>query len=89
VDGERVLSVASGILDGGNAGVSIADTGIGIDPQDADRIFTLFTTKANGMGMGLLISRSIIESHDGRLWFAPNQPRGAVFHFTVGRAAAG
>jgi signal transduction histidine kinase len=84
----RVLSVATGIIDGGNPGVSIADTGKGIDPQDADRMFTVFTTKSSGMGMGLLICRSIVESHDGRLWFLPNQPQGAVFHFTVGQQAA-
>ena len=64
--------------------VSVADTGAGISPQDADRIFSpLFTTKSGGMGMGLAICRAIIEAHEGRLWFAPNSPRGAVFQFTL------
>ena len=83
VDGSRVLTVRSGLLDGGDVGVSIADNGKGISPQDTERIFSpLFTTKRDGMGMGLAICRSIIESHDGRLWVAPNAPRGAVFYFS-------
>ena len=64
--------------------VSVADTGAGISSQDIDRIFNpLFTTKSDGMGMGLSICRAIIEAHDGRLWFSPNTPRGAVFQFTL------
>lgn len=64
--------------------VTIADTGPGVGAQDSDRLFNpLFTTKPDGMGMGLSICRSIIEAHDGRLWFAPNQPRGAVFYVTL------
>jgi signal transduction histidine kinase len=60
------------------------DTGTGVAPEDVDRIFApLFTTKGHGMGMGLSISRSIIEAHDGRLWAAPNDPRGSVFHFVL------
>jgi signal transduction histidine kinase len=43
----------------------------------------LYTTKADGMGMGLSICRAIIEAHEGRLWFSPNTPQGAVFHFTL------
>jgi signal transduction histidine kinase len=89
VDGSRVLSVRSQVLDDGDVGASIADTGKGIPPQDIDRIFSpRFTTKSDGMGMGLLICRSIIESHDGRLWVTPNAPRGAVFHFSIGSASA-
>jgi signal transduction histidine kinase len=84
VDGSRVLSVRSQLLDDGDVGASIADTGQGIPPHDIDRIFSpRFTTKPDGMGMGLLICRSILESHDGRLWFTPNAPRGAVFHFSI------
>ena len=64
--------------------VSVSDTGIGLPPQYADVIFNaFFTTKPNGIGMGLSISRSIIESHGGRLWAAANSPRGAIFQFTL------
>jgi signal transduction histidine kinase len=72
--------------------ISVADTGTGISSQDVERLFNpLFTTKSGGMGMGLSICRAIIEAHDGRLWFAPNTPRGAIFQFTLlsaGPAAA-
>ena len=82
VGGARILSVKSQIQEDGDVRISVADTGSGVGPQDIDRIFNpLFTTKANGMGMGLAICRSIIEAHDGRLWAAPNTPRGTVFHF--------
>ena len=64
--------------------VSIADTGPGIDAELASRLFTpFFTTKPQGIGMGLRISRSIIEAHGGRLWAEKNDPRGAVFHFNL------
>jgi len=70
--------------------VSVADTGTGIRPQDAERIFNpLFTTKSDGMGMGLSICRAIIEAHEGRLWFTPNASRGAVFQFTLPNAGSG
>ena len=83
-DEPRILSVKSDTRDGDGVMVSIADTGAGIDSQHVDRLFSpLFTTKSDGMGMGLSICRAIIEAHDGRLWFAPNTPRGAVFHFTL------
>ena len=83
-EGPRILSVKSTTFDDGNVGASISDTGKGIDPHDVDRIFSpLFSTKTEGMGMGLLICRSIIESHDGRLWVAPNTPQGAIFYFCV------
>ncbi|KWT96761.1 ATP-binding protein [Variovorax sp. WDL1] len=62
----------------------MADTGVGIAPLDVDRVFNpLFTTKSDGMGMGLSICRAIIEAHEGRLWFTANTPRGAVFCFTL------
>jgi signal transduction histidine kinase len=64
--------------------ISVSDTGVGL-PQQADKIFdAFFTTKTHstGMGMGLRISRSIVESHGGRLWAADNPPRGARFCFT-------
>jgi PAS domain S-box-containing protein len=64
--------------------VTVRDSGAGLDAGTADRLFDPFyTTKPGGMGMGLAISRSIIESHGGRIWAAPNTPRGAVFHFTL------
>ncbi len=64
--------------------MSVADTGPGIDPQQTARLFApFFTTKPEGIGMGLSISRTIIEAHGGRLWAAANQPRGAVFHFAL------
>ena len=64
--------------------VAVDDTGVGIDPNDRDRLFNaFFTTKPGGMGMGLSISRSIIEAHGGRLWATPNEPHGATFHFTL------
>jgi LPXTG-motif cell wall-anchored protein len=83
-DEPRVLRVKSEAYEGDSVMVSVADTGTGINSHDVDRIFNpLFTTKSDGMGMGLTICRAIIEAHDGRLWFSPNTPRGAVFHFTL------
>jgi signal transduction histidine kinase len=72
-------------------GIAIEDSGTGIAPGDMERIFnTFFTTKVTGMGMGLSICRSIIETHGGRLWASPGEPYGAVFRFTLpfGTAAA-
>jgi signal transduction histidine kinase len=64
--------------------VAIRDSGSGIDPQLAHRLFEAFyTTKPKGMGMGLSISRSIVEQHGGRLWAVPNEGPGTTFHFTV------
>jgi signal transduction histidine kinase len=81
--GPRVLSVSSEVREGGVL-VSVADTGTGIKSQDTERVFNpLFTTKSDGMGMGLSICRSIIEAHDGRLWVAPNIPQGAVFQIIL------
>jgi light-regulated signal transduction histidine kinase (bacteriophytochrome) len=64
-------------------GVSVSDTGVGL-PDKMDQIFnSFFTTKPVGTGMGLSITRSIVESHGGRLWAANNNGRGAIFHFTL------
>ena len=83
-DEPRILSVRSEACEGDRVMVSVADTGTGISSQDVDRVFNpLFTTKSDGMGMGLSICRAIIEAHEGRLWFAPNTPRGTVFQFTL------
>jgi PAS domain S-box-containing protein len=69
--------------------ISIRDTGVGLPPRQADQIFkAFFTTKDNGTGMGLPISRSIIESHGGRLWAADSSERGATFQFTLPAAVA-
>jgi signal transduction histidine kinase len=81
--GPRILSVSSEVRDGGVL-VSVADTGTGVKSPDTERLFNpLFTTKSDGMGMGLSICRSIVEAHDGRLWVAPNVPQGAVFQFVL------
>jgi signal transduction histidine kinase len=83
-DEPRILNVKSEAHEGDRVMVSVADTGTGINSQDADRMFNpLFTTKSDGMGMGLSICRAIIEAHEGHLWFAPNSPRGTVFQFTL------
>jgi C4-dicarboxylate-specific signal transduction histidine kinase len=64
--------------------VSVSDSGVGLPAQQTEQIFNaFFTTKEHGTGMGLRISRSIIESHDGRLWAADNSPRGASFYFSL------
>lgn len=64
--------------------VAVCDSGPGIDPEHIDRVFNAFyTTKGSGLGMGLSICRSIIDAHGGRLWAEANQPRGAVFRFTL------
>jgi PAS domain S-box-containing protein len=68
--------------------VSVSDSGPGIDPERLERVFEAFyTTKSNGVGIGLSICRSIIDAHGGRLWIEANRPRGATFHFTVPSAA--
>ena len=83
VEGARELVVASQRTGPDQVQVSVSDTGIGLPPQ-ADQIFNaFFTTKERGTGMGLAISRSIVESHGGRLWAAENQPRGATFHVAL------
>ena len=89
VDGTRELAIRSQRAENEQVMVSVSDTGIGIPAQQADQIFnSFFTTKPHGTGMGLGISRSIIESHGGRLWAADNFPRGATFQFTLPAAVA-
>jgi len=64
--------------------ISVSDTGVGLAPEQAEQIFkAFFTTKPEGTGMGLPISRSIIESHGGRLWATANSGRSATFHVTL------
>jgi len=80
----RELTIRSQPLDGEHVTLAVHDTGVGIDPNHLDRLFdAFFTTKADGMGMGLSISRSIVEAHGGRLWVTPNEPHGAIFHFSL------
>jgi C4-dicarboxylate-specific signal transduction histidine kinase len=87
-DAPRTLTVASQRAHG-DVLISVSDTGPGVPPEHADEIFTaFFTTKAHGTGMGLSISRSIVESCGGRLWATGNAARGATFHFTIPTTAA-
>jgi PAS domain S-box-containing protein len=80
----RKLLVASGVTDANEVFVEVRDSGPGFGVADPRRIFdSFYTTKSEGMGMGLSISRSIVEAHGGRLWASPNQPHGAVFRFTL------
>ena len=79
-----VLTVKTGRSEGGQVLISVSDTGVGLPAERADEIFNaFFTTKPQGSGMGLAISRSIVESHGGRLWATSHDGRGATFHFTL------
>jgi signal transduction histidine kinase len=83
-NGTRELTIKSQRVKTDQVLVSVNDTGVGLRPEQADQIFTaFFTTKPHGTGMGLSISRSIVESHGGRLWAANNSPCGASFCFAL------
>jgi PAS domain S-box-containing protein len=83
-DGPRELTIGAGADDPNDVFVEVQDTGPGLDPAKLDRLFqSFYTTKPDGMGMGLAISRSIVEAHGGRLSATRNEPHGAVFRFTL------
>jgi signal transduction histidine kinase len=83
-EGARELLITTDQAEPDGVLVTVKDTGPGLAPTTLERVFDPFyTTKSEGLGMGLSICRSIIEAHEGRLWVTANQPRGAVFHFTV------
>jgi C4-dicarboxylate-specific signal transduction histidine kinase len=87
---QRVLRIASALTKSGALHVSVEDSGPGVAPADIKRVFTpMFTTKSRGMGMGLAICRSIIESHNGRIWASAAHPRGAIFHFELPTGVGG
>jgi signal transduction histidine kinase len=83
-DRPRRLIIRSDVAPAGEVLVAVSDCGIGIETKDQKRIFNaFFTTKAQGMGMGLSISHSIIEAHGGRLWATSNRDHGATLQFTL------
>ncbi len=89
-DRPRLLSIRTECEDGDRVRLSVQDAGVGLGAQGADRPFEAFyTTKSDGMGIGLSVSRSIIESHSGRLWAGPNEGPGATFSFSVPRIPHG
>jgi C4-dicarboxylate-specific signal transduction histidine kinase len=88
-DGERLLLMATEADDTGTVRIAVTDSGAGIGPNDLERIFEpFFTTKSSGMGMGLSICRSIVESHGGRLWVASSSPNGTTFYLTLPSSVA-
>jgi signal transduction histidine kinase len=85
--GPRELSISTEQSHANGVLVAVRDTGSGIDPRHLERVFAAFyTTKPNGVGMGLSICRSIVSAHGGRLWATANEPRGAVFQFSLPNA---
>jgi PAS domain S-box-containing protein len=88
-DGSRILKISSKRGQPDEVVIAVEDSGPGIDPKNVDRIFdAFFTTKSQGMGMGLSICRSIVESHGGRLWTSARRPHGSIFYVTLPSAAA-
>jgi signal transduction histidine kinase len=83
-DRPRHLSISTALEPGDRVRVSVKDAGVGLDSQSLHKIFDAFySTKSAGMGIGLSVSRSIIERHNGRLWAEPNDPHGTTFQFSV------
>ena len=83
-EGTREMLISSTNNEFGDVLVTVRDSGCGLEINTLDRLFDAFyTTKRNGMGMGLAISRSIVEAHDGQIWATPNPPHGAIVQFTL------
>ena len=83
-EGTRELLISTEKVGAADVLVAVRDSGPGFAPADCERLFEAFyTTKPNGLGLGLSICHSIIEAHGGRMWASPNVPRGAVFQFTL------
>jgi signal transduction histidine kinase len=83
-DRDRVLIMRTQRHQSDRLLVAVADVGAGIKPENADRLFsTFYTTKPDGLGMGLSICRSIVEAHGGRVWASPNAGPGMTFQFTI------
>ena len=86
---KRALRIKSASQAPAGVLIAVEDSGVGVEPQNSKRIFdALFTTKANGMGMGLSICQSIVEAHHGRLWVLAGVPHGSVFHLVLPAAGA-
>jgi len=84
IDRPRELVIRSRPVESGQVLLAVEDRGVGLDDQSMERVFEAFyTTKPEGMGMGLSISRSIVEAHGGRLWAAANNDYGATFQLTL------
>jgi signal transduction histidine kinase len=83
-NGNRELHISTASIEPEDVCIAVRDTGPGLSPESLPRLFEPFyTTKPEGMGMGLSICRSIIEAHGGRLWATPCEPQGALFQFTI------
>ncbi len=86
----RSLNISSKLGQSDQVMIAVEDSGPGIDAKDLDHIFdAFFTTKSQGMGMGLSICRSIVEAHGGRLWASARRPHGSIFYLTLPSVAAG
>ena len=78
------LGIKSQLTEDSQVLISVSDTGVGLPTEDADQIFNaFFTTKSEGTGLGLAITRSIVESHGGRIWATANSGPGSTFHFAL------
>jgi signal transduction histidine kinase len=83
-DRRRQVVISTALDDGNHVRLTVQDTGVGFGTQSAERLFEAFyTTKSDGMGIGLSVSRSIIESHNGRLWAVSNEGPGATFSISI------